>query len=207
MNRSLIEAIAAAKHVATDAQVEQLAALVATGTQAGGTYLGVLVAHVQQSVQRKRLTRIRAGVAINVVHTKLYALVLKGVGDETIDQPERNRRGTFARSAAATLRYYVAQGGDLRALDAAAVTKAHLRGEVATVPVGTRTERSLQKASSVFVRNVRRMAKRDPDAARAQVEAMQEQLTELLESIAAPEVTAARLSRRRSQDGGRPQAH
>lgn len=185
MSRTILEAIVAAKFVASDAQVEQLAGIVATGQQANGTYLGVLVAHCQAELpKRKRATKRVQSAVIDAVHERLYVHVMKGVGDEALEMPERNRRATFARTAASTLRYFVAKGGSIRELDPADITKAKLRGEVTTVPAGTRTERAVQKSGDSFVRAVERLAKRLPDAARARVEAMQEQLEALLDRIA-----------------------
>jgi hypothetical protein len=185
MSRNILEAIVAAKFVATDAQVEQLAGIVATGQQANGTYLGVLVAHCQAELpKRKRATKRVQSAVIDAVHERLYVHVMKGVGDEALEMPERNRRATFARTAASTLRYFVTKGGSIRELDPADITKAKLRGEVApSVPAGTRAERAVQKSGDSFMRAVERLAKKLPDSARVRVEAMQEQLEALLDRI------------------------
>lgn len=177
-----LEAIAKAEFVATDAQVEQLAGIAAEGRQAGGTYLNVLVAHVRAALPGKRKSSPAAQrAAVDEIHKRLYEHVMRGVGPGDLPQAERNRRATFARTAASTLRHY-AKRNDLRALVPGEVTKAKLRGRV-RVPAGTRTERVMTRTADAFVRMVRRVAKADPVAARKRITALQSQLTKLLFAI------------------------
>jgi hypothetical protein len=177
-----LEAIAKVEFVATDAQVEQLAGIAADGRQAGGTYLKVLVAHVRAALTGKRKpSRSAQRAAVDETHKRLYEHVMRGVGPTDLEQAERNRRATFARTAASTLRHY-AKRGDLRTLEPAEVTKAKLRGRT-RVPAGTRSERVMTRTADTFVRLVQRVAKADPAAARKRIAAMQSQLTKLLFAI------------------------
>lgn len=187
MSKTVLEAIAAAKFIATDAQVEALASVVVNGNEAKGTYLQVLTAHVLHDIEKRkkrRLTNKAARAAVSAAHDRLYAFVLKGVGPEDIDQPERNRRSTFARTAASALRKYVARGGDLRELNPGEISKAKLRGEVEAVPTGTRTERSVARSGDSFVRSIERLAKTNRAKARTRLEAMRERLDALLATLA-----------------------
>lgn len=176
-----LEAIAKVDFVATDAQVEQLAGIAAEGRQAGGTYLNVLVAHVRAALPGKRKSPTVQRAAVDEIHKRLYEHVMRGVGPGDLPQAERNRRATFARTAASTLRHY-AKRNDLRALVPGEVTKAKLRGRV-RVPAGTRTERVMTRTADAFVRMVQRVSKADPAAARKRIAAMQSQLTKLLFAI------------------------
>lgn len=199
MPRTILEAIVAANYVATDAQVEQLAGLVVTGQRAGGTYLGVLVAHVQQAFSgRGRKPSNEAALAVvDSTHEHLYAHVLKGVGDETMPQPERNRRSTFARTAASDLRYFVQKGGDVRKLDPAAISKAQLRKVGRSVPTGTRAERSFSKSFEVLVRSAQRIARTQPDEAVERARQAIADLEALVEQIEAGEAEQGRKATRK----------
>lgn len=201
-----IEAIIKAKFVATETQVTQLAAIVATGVQAAGTYLRVLVVHTQSELSKRRKPKAKVQIAtLDAVHARFYPCVLKGVGPDDLDAPERNRRATFARSAASTLRYFISAGGDMRALEVDNVSKAALRKVGRPVPKGTRTERALTRASESVISTIQRIAKSNPNAARQRVEALQAHLEELLEEIAElpqPEKRRGRPAKKASRKSG-----
>lgn len=194
---SILETIIKAKFLADEKQVEALAGIVGEGINASGTYLSVVLAHTQESVGRKRKSKETHLAAIDEIHERFYPSVLRGVGPPAVESAERNRRATFARSAASDLRYFVKQGGDLRSLDAATVSKAKLRAEGKTVPTGTRTERTLTKASAQWERAIRRLAKRDAEAARKEVINQQSHLEALLEELTGGAPAAKRKARAR----------
>lgn len=183
-----IEQIIKAKFLATDAQVQALAGIVATGVTATGIYLGVLVAHTQAALaDKKRVTPRIAEACIDEVHKRLYPCVLAGAGPSDMPADERNRASNYARSAASDLRYFAKAGGDVRALDPATVKKAALRAEGADVPTGTRIERGIAASLARFERIVQRLAKTSADAARKQIEDAQAKLEAMLEALDKPQ--------------------
>lgn len=207
MTKSIVEAIAAAKFLASEEQVAALAGVVAVGVEAGTTYLSVLVAHVQAALKSKRKpsTKVATG-AVDDVHKRLYEHVLVGVGPAEMERKERDRKANFARSTAADLRHYIKVGGDVRSLEAGEVRKGMLRAYGRVVPTGTRTERVIAKALGSFERTVQRIAKNDAGEARAQIEAAREKLDELMTALT-PKPTRARPKRPASTTRAETRAH
>jgi hypothetical protein len=162
MNNNVVKAIEAANYRPTDVQVEQLAFTVTLGLNSRGTYLRVLAAAVVDANVTKRG---QLG-ALNKAHAHFYPHVLAGVGGNSLDSKERERRGTFARTSLSTLRGFVRSGGDVRALDLATLTKASLRKATAPVEAADRAERSMSRANATLLRAARRLARRDPGRAR-----------------------------------------
>lgn len=188
---TIVKTIASAHFMATAVQVERLAAQVVDGQEADGTYLRVLLAHMQSKLGRARMRRRAQDVegmteVLNAIHTDLYTAVLRGVGPEDLDVKERNRRATFARSAASTIRYFISKGGDVREVKVEEATKGSLRRAVAPEPAEapegeTRVERSFRKAQETVLEVTKRlMARGDPQDV-ARVEALIDQLEALLE--------------------------
>jgi len=198
------QALAKAHYVATEAQVEQLAAAQYTATmEVEGhnlTYLRVLVVGVQAQVGTKKRGRqptVDAQLTVvENVHTKFYAAVLRGVttpdvaaedGLEPVERSrralERNRRSTFARSAKTTLVNFVKGGGDIRGLDAATVSKASLRAAIKPPEPANRMERSLERSQQAFLRAINRMARGSPAVARQRLEQFIETLQARLEEL------------------------
>lgn len=180
-----LEAIAQADYLATDDQLTQLARIAAEGRQAGGTYLRVLFAHVRAVLSKKRKPSRKTQVeVVDEINTRLYEHVLKGVGPEDLEVNERNRRATFARTNASTLRHFAKKGRKpILALETAEVTKTKLRQLSGSVPAGTRTERVLNRSEDGFVRNATRLAKSDPALVRKRIAAMQKALAKILASL------------------------
>lgn len=208
IGNGLIAAIIKAHFAATPEQVEQLAHNVVEGQHAAGTYLQVVLAHMQAKLGRpRRGKQPPQEPVLDAVHEMLYPAVLKGVGPDDLSQVERFRRATFARSAASTVRYFVRNGGDVRGLDVAKVTKNGLRKSVQpeTPPPEeeTRAERSLRKAVDAIARSAQRLARSDPGAARERIEAAMDELDKLLESIPA-EPQAANVGATTTIATGRP---
>jgi hypothetical protein len=210
--KTIIEIIASHNFVATGEQVERLANAVVAGHQADGTYLRVILAHMQAKLGKPRRGRRSAAegesaeAVLDTIHETLYPHICKGVGNGDIDTTERNRRATFARSAASTVRYFIREGGDVRTVDVTTVTKAGLRAAVqpaeAEAPEGeTRVQRGFRKATQALVRSAQRLlARGDPDEAREQIE----QTLEVLEGLLAaePKAAAAAQPRPAAQDFG-----
>lgn len=203
MSKTILELIAAHNFMATMEQVERLANAVVAGQQAAGTYLQVVVAHMQAKLGKPRRGRRSAADAesaeavLDSIHASLYPAILKGVGPDDLAMPERNRRATFARSAASTVRFFITHGGDIRTVDVSTVTKAGLRAAVQPeqeeVPEGeTRVERGFRKATQAVVRSAQRLlARGDPERAREQIEQALEVLEGLLAMEPAPVQAAA----------------
>jgi hypothetical protein len=130
--------------------------------------------------------------AVDEIHNRLYPHVLAGVGPDDLEVNERNRRATFARTAASTLRHFAKRGRKpVTALEVAEVSKTKLRALSGSVPAGTRTERVLDRSADAFVRNAMRIAKGDPVAARKRITAMQAQLTKILAQLGDEKKAAA----------------
>ena len=182
--QAVVEAIARAKFIATDVQVESLAALVADGKKANSTYLSVLVAHTQNELSGKRkISRSTVKGLLKVVHDRFYPCVLKGVSAEGMDAKERNKKATFARTCASDLRHYIGRGGDIRKLEPGEVRKHKLRSYGRRVPTGTRAERSFVRAESAVLRAAKKIARDNPSKARKQIKAMQSELQTFLRKL------------------------
>lgn len=198
---SIIEAIIAANFMADAAQVERLAGQVVEGQSADGTYFKVLLAHIQAKVGKPTRRMRRSGAEVEAmehvlegIHADLYAAVLKGVGPDDLPMDERNRRATFARTAASTVRYFIRGGGDIRAVDVATATKGGLRKAVqpeTPAPADeTRVEKGFRLATDAVVKAAQRLlARGDPDVARERIEAAMDALEAVLAEL--PEEQAA----------------
>jgi hypothetical protein len=182
---TIIEKLETAHYVATEQQIELLAAEQYNGStqaiRASGTYLRAIVAACQGKLGRKGRGRVNTQsqlAVLDAVHERFYPAVLRGVttpdiaSDETLDKAEsgrrmleRNARSAFARTSVSTLRTYVAAGGDMRALILAEVTKHALRTALSPPEPRDKGARQMQRAEGALVRAAQRLAKRDPVAA------------------------------------------
>lgn len=201
---SIVSKIINAGYKATGAQVETLARSVVHGEQADGTYLKVLVAAVQKALAsgRKRLRKGGQLKAVSEVHAKFYPHVQKGVGGASVK--ERNRRSTFARTAASALRSFVQAGGDIRKLVVADVRKAKLLATGQAVPTGTRIERALRKSGDVVLRTAQRLAADDPKRAKATVTKLITELQGIVDGLDAVKVLNGQRPRARVTPIRRP---
>lgn len=195
--------------VANEHEVEILAqeryANAVVVARADGTYLKVILVAAQAKLGNKPRRRAvalskadieaQAGV-LKSVHERFYPHVLKGIttADVAIEDGldtsesrrrslERNARSAFARSAYSTLRAYAEAGGDLRALDAAVVSKAGLRKALAPPEPTDRIARAIQRSQQSLMRAIARQAKRDVDTARESIETTIEALNNMLEQL------------------------
>lgn len=199
VTKTIIEVIAHSNFMADALQVERLAGAVVDGHVADATYLRIILAHMQAQLGKPRrgrraATDVQSSEAVlDSIHERLYAAVLKGVGPEELATAERNRRATFARSAASTVRYFIRNAGDVRSVDVATATKSGLRTAVQPkreAPAGeTRVERAFRNAQDALVRNAQRLLARGDPEARAHIEAAMDALEALLDAV--PEGTQA----------------
>lgn len=186
---TVVAAIARAHFIATPAQVETLAHDVVAGMNADGTYLRVLVAHMQSKLGKpRRGKQPPQEPVLDAIHETLYPSVLKGVSNgEEITDAERNRRANFARSAASTVRAFIRGGGDVRGVDVATATKAGLRAAVAPAAPSaeglTRVQRGFVSAEQSVLRAAARLARGDPDDARERIDGLMAELEKLLNEL------------------------
>lgn len=197
---TLSNSIESKQFVATEQQIEALAVAVYEGQQLVGTYLRTLVVAVQAVLGKgRRKIEPRAQVeAVDAIGAKFYGWVRAGLqraAGGAITDRELTGRAMFARVAASALRKYAAGGGDIRAIDAAEVTRRDLRPEhKEDIPDGTpRAERAGLRAVAALENAVKRMARRDRDEARVFLESALDRLQVALDELepegAAPDVT------------------
>lgn len=185
---SLIETVIKAHYMATGTQIEQIAHLVVEGDTAGELYLRVMLAKMQALLGRpRRGKQPPQEPVLEKVHEEMYPHALKGVGPPEMEQKERNRLANRFRTMASTVRAFIQNGGDVRPLDVAAVTKSSLRPTRVTVPAGTsRTQGAFIRASEAVKRTASRLARGDPDGAREGIGALMDELQALLDELEQP---------------------
>ena len=187
----LLDTIVARNYAATDAEVTALAGGAAAGVAAAGTYLKVLVAAVQGRlgpIRRRRIGAVRVDAmgALEAEHARLYALVLAGVGPSDLDMRERNRRATFARTAASTIRAFIKGNGDVTSITPADVTKTQLRKAIAAPEADNKVLRGATRARDALLRAVSRYITKDPDEAAGFIEQCIQSLEEHLQEEVDP---------------------
>lgn len=182
----IIDTLIKARHVATPAQIESLAheyyESSSVTAKADGTYLKCVLVAMQAklgtSKRGKPPTATTQLEVLETVHAPFYEAVLKGVTTpEVEDTPgldpdevrlraaERNRRSNFARSAKATVAYFIQGGGNVRTLDAGTTSKTALRAAVSPPESPDQTVRQVARAQASILRVVKRVAKDDQGAA------------------------------------------
>ena len=171
---SLIEKLIAAGYSATAAQVQELAAVAGAGVQAGATYLRVLIVAAQGVKRRPALK------AIDAAHATFYPAIIAGVGG---DGKEAQRRATFARSAASTLRAFVRNGGELKGVDPMTATKGTLRKATRPAEPAERNARAFARSLASVHSSAKRLASRDPPRARVLIVDALEGLQAMLGSL------------------------
>lgn len=194
------------KYAMTEQQVENLARdiVAAQDVTLGGrtTYLRVLVTHMQATLGRvKRGKSLATQAQLDVlesVHGKYYGAVLRGIATPELEAApgieqaelsrralERNRRSTFARTAKSTLSRWIKAGGDMRILDADTVTRDPLAAEVRAAAGVNGTAYTIERRRDALLRLIESEAKEDPDAARADVENVMDELQKILDGLSA----------------------
>jgi len=203
MTKKINGAFSALTEAQVEALVSQRTASLLSTDQADGTYLRTILHHTQGKLgplTRGRPPSIQAQIdALQAVTIPFYAAVLRGVTTEDIAietgmeadkiavrTRERNRRATFARSVKSTLVVWVQTGGDLRALNAATVTKTQLQVDIreARSP-GDAFERTVERAQRRIIVSIAQQARGSPDMARARLEAIIEALAATLDDLPA----------------------
>jgi hypothetical protein len=113
---------------------------------------------------------------------------------------ERTRRATFARSAKSTLAAWVREGGDIRALNVATVTKGELRAAInaAKAEKGVTESTRIVKAQDAILAAV---AREGPEAAREHLENVIEALSKALDELPDDEAEHAESSVIRTRVG------
>lgn len=189
-------------YLMTEDQVETLASertqsLKATDSL-DSTYLRVLVTGAQSKLGPKKGKRPDTETqltAFESVAVPYYAAVLRGVMtddialDATLDAAEvqqrtreRNRRAIFARTAKSTIVGWVREGGDIRAINVATVTKTELQRAV-TAARSERGETVATRIGRAQAAILAAVAREGPDHARERLEAVIEALQEALDEL------------------------
>lgn len=205
------------KYALSEMQVENLARESSEATVAvervGLTYLRVILVGLQAVTGGgkgyKPVRRLVNGTkaahleALEGVHKKFYAAVLRGVTTPDIAPKEglpmaeqqartlaRNKRSNFARSAKSTLASFIRVGGDVRTLDPDTVTRDPLAAKV-------REKLGVSEPGYKIGRHVRGIARLveheacgDPEAARAELQKVIEELQATLDSLGEAEPAA-----------------
>lgn len=192
---TIIDTIMKANYAATDTQVEQLAHTLVLGETADNVYLRVLLNRMQAQLGRPRRGKAPPQEPVlEAIHEKLYAVALRGVGPEDMPMPERHRKANRFRTNAATVRYFIQHGGDVRSLDIATVSKASLRKSVqpgsAPVEGETRAQKAFRAAEAAVLRTLERLVKASPDEARGRVEHLMDELEAWLAKLDAGQPAA-----------------
>lgn len=180
-------------YVASDAQIEALAVTVWQGAELSGTYLRCLTVAVQGVLgkSRRKVASASQVAAVNKIHGSktegFLGAVCRGLqhGGE-LAQVDLFSRARFALTCASALRRYAAEGGDIRTLDAATLTRRQVRPERGeTVPAGiTKAEAAMLRAQSRILSVAERVAKRSPDEARMLLEGLIDALSTELDKLA-----------------------
>jgi hypothetical protein len=171
---NVIERIVSHGFVATDADVQQLAAQVVAGKTADSTYLKVLIVAVQSAKAKRGQSQLGH---FELIAERMYQLVLEGVGGAEVPKEEVNRRATFARTSASALRKWIKGGGDIKTLDPITTTKRSLAPVRPKLP-GDRLTRAIRAHSDALLASVQKMEAKDPNKA-------ERVLNELIESLQA----------------------
>jgi hypothetical protein len=192
------------KYAMTDIQVESFARDMVGAVDAVNsgrtTYLRVLVTQCQATLGKvkrgKTLTGETQLSVLGDVADRLYAAVLRGITtpeiapeeglakeEATRRSIERNKRSTFARSAKSVLASWINAGGDIRALNVDEVTRDPLMAQVRETKGQSNDQYRMDRNIKAILRLVRKEAKRDIAAARADLAAMVETLETALDDI------------------------
>jgi hypothetical protein len=205
MTTTILAKLVKGHWVATEHDVEVLAheryANAVLVSNSDGTYLKVVLVAAQAKLGRPRGRGVKPNAeaqltVLSAVHEVFYPAVLRGVTTPDIaieaglDPKEqqrrsldRNSRSAFARSAVSTLTAFVRAGGDLRTVDPATVTKAALRAATAPPEPSEKVARQIQRSSKALLRAIGRRARDNPEAARAEVEALMQEFQRVLDSL------------------------
>lgn len=190
---TLNEKLTQSGFVASEAQIEALAVGVANGEELAGSYLRILCVAIQAKLGRgKRKVSAESQVsAVNEIHgdrnTGFLGAVCRGLLHAgPLPADVLMSRARFALSAASALRRFAAEGGDIRALNAATLTRRQVRPERGdSIPVGTsRTEATMLRAQARILSVAERLGKKDAPEARRLLEEIIDALSSELDKLA-----------------------
>lgn len=202
-------------------------------TDLQGTYLRVLVAAVKATTgagdgKKEVLETIDSIHAEYMPHLEAGVLTPDIMPDERRPKEEqerrtreKHRRPTFARSSKSELRSYVNLGGDLKDLEPGTVTRGTLREFIKSqrnpgieLPEGMSAETKLGKTLELravggfgtVIEQIEKLAKieeEDPEVIVNLIQAMQDRLTELADSVGMQLSTASRIKQLAVKHGER----
>ena len=176
---NIIERIVSNKFAASDTDVKNLAQQVVAGRTADSTYLKVLVVATQAVKVKRGQTQLGH---FELIAERLYSLVTEAVGGSDVPKGEVNRRATFARTSASSLRQWIRAGGDVKTIDPFVVTKRSL-APVRPILPGDRLTRSIRTHSDALLAAVQKMEARTPERAQAVLEELIESLQSELSQL------------------------
>lgn len=198
------------KYALSESQVETLARESSEASVAveriGLTYLRVLLVGVQAVIGGgkgyKPVRRLVNGTkaahleALGSVHKRFYAAVVRGVttpdiapndklerGEQRARTLARNRRSNFARTAKSVLAAYIKAGGDVRMLDPEKTTRDPLAATVRAKRGVSEPGYKVGRHARAITRLLEHEAQEDPDAARAEMQRVIEELQAALDSL------------------------
>lgn len=183
---NVVTDIASAKYLATPEQVQRLARThwdaSETVKHGSRTYLAIMVALTQRRMKRNRSKEDVIAVFENLA-ASMYQDVIAGVSEPGMERNEVNRRATFARTAASTLRSYLNANHSIAELDAETVSKSALRKVLAPPEPAGRAARVMSRSVNSIRSVVARLAKTDRGRAMREllqlINTLNEQLTDL----------------------------
>lgn len=190
---SLNDKLTQSGYVASDAQIEALAVTVHQGEELAGTYLRCLTVAIQSVLgkSRRKVSPDTQMAAVNKIHGDksqgFFGAVCRGLqrGHE-LAQSDLYSQARFALTCASALRRFAAEGGDIRTLDAATLTRRQVRPERGeAIPAGTtKAEATMLRAQSRIISVAERVAKKDPAEARRLLDDMIDRLSAELDKLA-----------------------
>lgn len=210
----IVKTIAKHGYMASPAQVEQLASVLANSTSqvadADSCYLKVVVAAMQATMgvgkpgPRKAYTPETQLAVLNSTVLPFYQAVLRGVTTPDIEDKkgldkdeakrralERNRRSIFARTTKSTLVAFIKTGGDVRAVDVQTVTKGWLRpGQQPSKPRKVSAIARVASATNSLMAALETLCKKDADKAVSTIGGLHVKLDNILQTMVGKASTA-----------------
>ena len=160
---TVIDDIKSNNFIAGEQQIEQLSWQHCISLddikKSSGTYLSVLIAMTQSYGNDDALT------ALEVTHKMIYPAVMRGIEKAGFTGKEADKKATFARTSASTLRGYLRLGNDIHALEPGDTSKRMLRQ-----PSEINTPK-LQRTEQRLIASLRALAKTDEEGAILKIDA------------------------------------
>ena len=202
---AIVDAIHEVNYLATEEQVEQLAAsYVQTAGVFGaitGSYFKILIAGCQKHLGkgRKKYPNLKDAQlqTLETVAKPYYEAVLRGVttddvtlagGDELEhrrSKNEINRRSVFARTAKSTIFTFMNTGGDIRLIDLHDISKDKMRKMINETRGITTWDKQVETHRSRIEDICRKLAKDNPGQARDILESVLQHIQGVLDNLPA----------------------